>query len=281
MEPEQPAASSRVARRGFLLAGAAGGLAWLGLRRWGPSAAASASSASSSSSDRSGPPVLRLPPLTENGAKVPITVEMDHPMEANHHLTTIRVVNDRDPVPSKGEFRFTPANGQVYLAFQARLDDGHSLVRVGAECNRGQQWANTAKIQIASGGGGCAGAAPPPSQRSADIRPPVIRLPHLVRGWRLEPGHVIDVQVKLRHPVRTGLARRDGQFVPVSEPFFLTEMNVLYRERPVSKFVMTPAVADDPLITFRLRPQDEGLLRVVFRNSTGAELEATQSIRFG
>ncbi|HEU5304595.1 MAG TPA: thiosulfate oxidation carrier complex protein SoxZ, partial [Gemmatimonadales bacterium] len=147
--------------------------------------------------------------------------------------------------------------------------------------SRGQQWSNTGTLRVASGGGGCAGAVPGPDQRSTEIRPPVIRLPHLLRGRRLEPGDIIDVQVKLKHPVRTGLAVRDGQFVPVSEPFYLTAMEVLYGGRPVSRFVLTPALADDPLITFRLRPEDEGLLRVVFRNSRGGVYEATQPVRFG
>ncbi len=44
---------------------------------------------------------------------------------------------------------------------------------------------------------------------------------------------------------------------------------------------MTPALSDDPLITFRLRPLDEGLVRVVFRNSRGAEFDAVHPIRFG
>jgi sulfur-oxidizing protein SoxY len=275
MTPSVPAPSSRVARRAFLLAGAAAGLAWLGPRHRDGSAAASPPRLCDQSS-----PHLRLPALTENGAKVPITVEMDHPMEADHHVTVVRVVNDRDPVPAKGEFHFTRTNGQVYLAYQARLDDGYSNVRVEAECTRRQQWSSSGKLQVASGGGGCAGAAPAPDQRSSEIRPPVIRLPHLLWGRRLEPGHIIDVQVKLKHPVRTGLALRNGQFVPVTEPFFLTEMEVLYGSRRVSRFVMTPALADDPLITFRLRPEDEGLLRVVFRNSRGAVFEASQPIRF-
>jgi sulfur-oxidizing protein SoxY len=275
MTPRSAVPSSDVGRRAFLLAGATAGLAWLTPR------GVLAATDPPSPAHAGGPPLLRVPAFTENGAKVPLTIQMDHPMEADHHVTVVRVVNDRDPIPSKGEFHFTPANGQVYLVYQARLDDGHSVVRVQAECSRRQQWSNTGTLQVASGGGGCAGAAPPPELRSAEIRPPVIRLPHLVRGRRLEPGHIIDVQVKLKHPVWTGLAQRNGQFVPVTEPFFLTEMDVFYGGRRVSRFVMTPALADDPLITFRLRPEDEGILRVVLRNNRGLVLEATQPIRFG
>lgn len=263
---------SPVARRAFLLAGVTAGLAWL--------APARASAAGASSSHTGEPPVIRVPRLTENGSKVPITIEMNHSMELSHHVTSFHVVNDRDPIPSKGQFHFSPANGVAYLAFQARLDDGRSAVSVGAACSHGQQWSADGAVQVASGGGGCAGHAPPPSQR-VEIRPPVIRLPHLVRGTRLEPGDVIDVQVKVKHPVRTGLALREGRFVPVTEPFYLTEMDVVYRDRRVSRFAMTAAVADDPLITFRLRPYEEGRLHVVFRNNRGAMLDATHEVRFG
>ena len=210
MGPWVPAPPNRVARRAFLLAGTTAGLAWLvGQGRGEPAASALGEV-------HAGPPRLRLPALTENGAKVPITVEMDHPMLAEHHVATVRVANDRDPIPGKGEFHFTPANGHAYLAFQARLDQGSSIVAVSAECTGGQHWSNTGTVQIAPGGGGCAGAAPAPDQAHAEIRPPVIRLPHRVRGHRLAPDELIDVQVKVKHPVRTGLALRGGQFVPMT-----------------------------------------------------------------
>jgi len=270
--------TSRVTRRALLLAGGAAGLGLLDARPWGASAAAPPAPPA----EGGVAPVVTVPPLTENGSKVPVTVAMTHPMEPDHHVTSVRVVNDRDPIPSKGEFHFTAANGHVYVAFQARLDDGLSSVRADAACSRGQRWSGTGEVRVASGGGGCAGLPPARSdERAIDIRPPVIRLPQLLRGRPLDPGQLVDVQVKFKHPVRTGLGLREGRFVPVAEPFYLTEMDVLYRGAHVSRFAMTPALADDPLITFRLRPVDEGLLRVVFRNSRGAEFDATQPIRFG
>jgi hypothetical protein len=206
---------------------------------------------------------------------------MNHPMEPEHYLATVRVVNERDPIPSKGEYHFTPANGHVYLAFQARLDDGLSTVRVGAECSRGRQWSTLREIRVAAGGGGCAGPLPARDRGEHDIRPPVIRIPQLLRGQPIEPGQIVDVQVKLKHPVRTGLVQRDGRWVPATEPFYLTGLDVYFGSARVSRFVLTPALADDPLITFRLRPRDEAPLRVVFRNSRGAELDASHPIRFG
>src|SRR5438445_10207435 len=117
-------------------------------------------------------PVLRLPTTTRNGAKVPIVVEISHPMEPEHGITRLEVVNERDPVPSKGVFHFTPANGQVFLAFQARMDQGVSEVAATAECTLHGRWTSARSVTIPPAAGGCAGSAPPPGTTSATQRVP-------------------------------------------------------------------------------------------------------------
>ena len=67
----------------------------------------------------------------------------------------------------------------------------------------------------------------------------------------------------------------------MSEPFYLTGVDVFLGAARVSRFELTPALADDPLITFRLRADVEGTLRVLARNSRGQELEAAHPVRFG
>jgi len=225
-------------------------------------------------------PVLRLPIVTANGAKVPVVVEMAHPMEAGHHVTRVEVLNERDPVPSKGAFHFTPANGQVYLAFQARVDQGVSEVSVTADCNLHGAWSLARSINVPDGAGGCAGAAPLPGRTGdAEILPPRIRIPQLVKHGRIQAGEVIDVQVLIRHPSRTGLAGRDGRFVQVSEPFHLQTMEVFYGAERVSWFAMTSALSDDPFITFRLRAGRDAPLRVLLTNSRGRQFQATHPLR--
>jgi len=226
-------------------------------------------------------PVLRLPVITINGAKVPVVVEMAHPMEPGHYITSVHVVNERDPVPSKGVFHFTPANGQVYLAFQARVDQGISEVSVTAECNLHGRWASTRSINIPDGAGGCAGPAPPPGRTAApDILPPRIRIPQLVTHGRIRPNEIIEVQLLIRHPSRTGLAGANGKFVQVSEPFHLQEMEVVYGGERVSRFAMTSALSDDPFIAFRVRVVREDPLRILLVNNRGQRFEATHQIRF-
>jgi hypothetical protein len=68
--------------------------------------------------------------------------------------------------------------------------------------------------------------------------------------------------------------------VQAAEPFYLTEMDVFLDRERVSHFALTPAVSDNPFITFRLKPRRAGLLRVAFRNNRGARLDAEHPIRF-
>jgi sulfur-oxidizing protein SoxZ len=100
-----------------------------------------------------------------------------------------------------------------------------------------------------------------------------------VRRGPIRPDAVIDVQVKIRHPNRTGLVRRDGRFVFEGEAFHITDMTAFYDDDRVSLYAMTPALSDDPFITFRLRARRGGLLRVVLRNSRGQRFEAQADVR--
>jgi sulfur-oxidizing protein SoxY len=220
-------------------------------------------------------PAVRLPVMTGNGDRVPITIEMSHPMEPGHHITRVTVVNERDPVPLKGIFELTPITGLVHLAFQARIDEGVSEVTVTAECNLHGAWTSTGTVRVADGAGGCSDPSPSRTRSgSTEILPPRLRLPGLVRAGRVRAGEVLEAQLLMRHPNRTGLVRRDGKFVAESEPFHLRELEVFYGEMRASRFLFTSALSDDPLITFRVRAGQGGLLRALLVNTRGQRFEA-------
>jgi sulfur-oxidizing protein SoxY len=272
-------------RRSFLVtASAALGLAAAGAgpRAWGRSASepVEGDPEASSSLERVHRPVLRLPAFTRNGAKVPLAVEMSHPMEPDHFVSSLHIVNARDPVPSKGVFHFSPLNGQLYLACQIRVDQGSSELSVTAACPRHGRWRASRRLAIPEGAGGCAGTAPPPGATADEIRPPAIRIPQLVADGRIVPDQIIDVQLKTKHPSRTGLVVRDGAFVAASDPLYLDSVEVFYDGEPVCRFALTSALSDDPLIAFRLRARAEGLLAARLTNNRGQRFEATHPIRF-
>jgi hypothetical protein len=105
--------------------------------------------------------------------------------------------------------------------------------------------------------------------------PPEIRLPPEVRR-----GEVIPVYVKFRHPVRTGLKKVAGRFEQVAEPYFIRKMEVRYRDEVVCRYEMTPALADNPLVSFKLRAVEEGLVSVVAWDSRDVRVEAGAMLRF-
>jgi desulfoferrodoxin (superoxide reductase-like protein) len=224
-------------------------------------------------------PNLILPAMTRNGNHVPVVVKITHPMEKNHHIRQIQFLNESDPVPSKGIFHPSPANGELYFAFQARMHSGTSTLKAIAECNLHGRWTAAHQITIPDGQGGCATAAgTKETQPKEEIRPPIIRVPELVRRGRLAKGETAEVQVKFQHPSKTGLAYENQKFVQVEEPLYLTSMEVFYGNRSVSRYEMTSGLSDNPFLKFKLKFTEEKAVRTVFTNSLGQQFSAVMEV---
>ena len=225
-------------------------------------------------------PTLGIPPFTRNGAHVPIVIEVASPMEPDHYISSLQILNEGDPIPSKGTFHLTPANGQAYLATQARMRSGTSSVVVIAECTQHGRSVARQSITIPEGGEGCASAAGGRDNGTDndDIRPPVIRIPALVARGSIRRGEIVQVQLQVKHPSRTGLALRGQQYVQEREPFYIRTMEVFYGDRLVSRFEMTPAGSDNPFITFKLLATEERHIGIVLTNSRGRRFEATEEV---
>ncbi|HUL61044.1 MAG TPA: thiosulfate oxidation carrier complex protein SoxZ [Anaeromyxobacteraceae bacterium] len=223
-------------------------------------------------------PSLLVPAATANAGKVPIVVEMIHPMTPDHHVMRVRLVNARAPAAPLGVFHLTPGSGRVYLALQARLPPGLTELRVTAECNRHGAWSSHQRIEVEEEGGGCSGAGLAVKRTEGDdLHPPEIRIPELVRRGRIVRDEVIHPQVKIRHPSRAAEADDEGSTL---EPFYLQELAVRYCDEHVSRLEMTSALSDDPFIGFALLARREGPLAVRFVDNRGQRFEATHEIRF-
>ena len=46
-------------------------------------------------------PRVSIPPVVEDGNQAPIIVEVDHPMEENHYIKSILILNFNDPLVIK------------------------------------------------------------------------------------------------------------------------------------------------------------------------------------
>lgn len=274
--------ASMVSRRSFLrLASTLITLEWAGTA-FAAAPQAADNPNTSGPLEQANPLTLTVPSRLSDGAHVPLVVEMRHPMETDHYIKTIEILNETDPIPSKGIFHLSPANGRPYFSVQARMNSGTSTVLAVAECTRHGRWTAKQSITIAESGGGCGTAAEAEDHESSNdaIGQPAIRIPELIERGAIRRNEIIRVQMKLKHPSRTGLTLQDGRFVQTTDPFYPREMKVLYGDRLVSRYEMTPAVSDNPLVTFTVRASEESTIRIVVTNSRGQQFETTHEIRF-
>jgi sulfur-oxidizing protein SoxY len=211
---------------------------------------------------------IEAPILAEDPSAVPLSVSTSHPMEPAHFIRVIEVRLDNDPVPHKGTFLFTPANGQAAVAFHMRSGAG-GLLTVTAECSRHGRFVTTKEIRVTDGG--CAG---PPDMTRDRLGNPRVRVPESVK-----PGEIMQVRAKVDHNSYTGLVLKNGKYVREAPEFFVKQMLVFLDDQKVAEFQLTSAVSANPLIRFPLKVMRGGTLRVVFINNEGRRWEASQPIR--
>jgi sulfur-oxidizing protein SoxY len=220
-------------------------------------------------SDREHRVELDVPILSEEPAAVPIRVGLEHPMEADHHIRSIEVTMERDPVPAKGKFLFSPENGRPWVAYQMRSGTG-GVVRAVAVCNRHGELTASREVRVVEGG-----CSTPPERSSRDrAGHPELRLPRAIKA-----GEPFEARVRLMHGSHTGLVLKQGRFVRELPEYYVKQMTVWIDEQRACEFQMTSAVSPNPLIRFPLRVGRPGTLRVQFVNSEGQRWEVSEAIR--
>lgn len=96
---------------------------------------------------------IRVPVIAEDGANIPVIAWLEnHPMEPDHYIKTMQVLNFDDPVVGKGVYHLTPANGQAFLSLQIRSDGGDAEVFAIAECSTHGRWFASKKLKVSLGG---------------------------------------------------------------------------------------------------------------------------------
>jgi sulfur-oxidizing protein SoxY len=141
-----------------LLAGAAGGIAALGLGA-GPVRAATPHYAAALADVLAGrePAVggidLELPEVAEDGNMVPVTVSVDSPMTEAAHVRQIVLLSTRNPTALVGRFHLTPALGRAVVGNRIRLAETQEVVAV-AELSDGTLRQARRLVRVTVGGCG-------------------------------------------------------------------------------------------------------------------------------
>lgn len=94
---------------------------------------------------------LELPLIAENGAVVPMSVEVTPP--AQGHVKTVYIISDRNRRPMNAKFTFSPGMSHPFVATNLRLNETGD-VRAVAELSDGTLLMAKREVKVTVGGCG-------------------------------------------------------------------------------------------------------------------------------
>jgi sulfur-oxidizing protein SoxY len=96
---------------------------------------------------------LELPLIAENGAVVPLTVDVAAPMTPQNYVKAIYIISDKNRRPLNVKFNLTPAMGQAYVGTNLRLGETTD-VRAVVEMSDGTLLQAKSEVKVTVGGCG-------------------------------------------------------------------------------------------------------------------------------
>ena len=96
---------------------------------------------------------LDLPLIAENGAVVPVAVEVTSPQTPQSYVKSIYIIADKNRRPLNAKFNLTPATGLAYVGTNLRLGESTD-VRAVAEMSDGTLLAAKREVKVTVGGCG-------------------------------------------------------------------------------------------------------------------------------
>ena len=96
---------------------------------------------------------MELPLIAENGAVVPVTVEVQSPMTPTSYVKSIYIISDRNRRPMNARFTLTPEMGAASIGANLRLNETGD-VRAIVELNDGTLLMAKREVKVTVGGCG-------------------------------------------------------------------------------------------------------------------------------
>ncbi|HXF67494.1 MAG TPA: thiosulfate oxidation carrier protein SoxY [Burkholderiales bacterium] len=96
---------------------------------------------------------LEAPMIAENGAVVPVRVEVDLPMTKDDYVRNIYIISDKNRRPLNAQFTLTPESGKASVGTNIRLASTTD-VRAIAETSKGALYEAKREVKVTVGGCG-------------------------------------------------------------------------------------------------------------------------------
>jgi sulfur-oxidizing protein SoxY len=90
---------------------------------------------------------LDLPPLSENGNVVPMTVAVESPMTQGDHVKAIHVFNEKNPQPHVISVHLGPRAGRASVSTRIKLADSQRITAV-AQMSDGSFWSASIDVVV-------------------------------------------------------------------------------------------------------------------------------------
>jgi sulfur-oxidizing protein SoxY len=102
---------------------------------------------------RDGHVQLDVPAVAADGRVVPVMIEADFAMGADHYVRAVHLLVDNNPDIHVAEFRFTPQIGQAFVSTRIKMRMT-SPVRAIIETSDGELWGRAVDVRVTVNGCG-------------------------------------------------------------------------------------------------------------------------------
>ena len=96
---------------------------------------------------------LKVPEIAENGAVVPVTVNVDSPMTSSDYVKAIHILNGKNANARCIDINLTPANGKAMFSTRIKLGGTQDVVAL-VELSNGDFFIASQNVKVTIGGCG-------------------------------------------------------------------------------------------------------------------------------
>ena len=90
---------------------------------------------------------LELPPLSENGNAVPLSVSVESAMTEAEHVRAIHVFTEKNPQPNVISIQLGPRAGRATFSSRIRLADSQKVIAI-AQMSDGSFWSDEIEVIV-------------------------------------------------------------------------------------------------------------------------------------
>ncbi|MBL8698250.1 MAG: thiosulfate oxidation carrier complex protein SoxZ [Alphaproteobacteria bacterium] len=205
--------------------------------------------------------VLDLPPHSDAGTSVPITIGFEPQTGEAEVPRALHVLVDGNPRPHVVSVWLAPECGRAQVATRIRLESAQTVTAI-AEARDGRVWRGDQEITVNFGA--CADVG---SGSDTEIREfkPVSRVSVPPTAKR---GDIVAIRTVISHPMETGL--RLNQFNTWIPMRIIEQFTCRFAGRELFRARPYPAVATNPYFAFLVRAETSGTFAFEWIDTDGS-----------